>query len=180
MTIVRTLALLIALLLPTSLFADGILNGGSAGVPGQLPGTSTNDNASAGNVGEYIASDVPSGSAVSLTTTAPINVTSISLTAGDWNVSFVPHFKGAASTVVTYLQGSISTTTGTPGTADDSISTAYFGSPTPFGTVFDMTTSVHNYRVSLSTTTTIYAVAAAGFNTSTLTAFGKLFARRVR
>src|SRR5690349_16625741 len=51
-----------------------------------LAGTATNDDAAAGKIGEYIESEVLSGSAVSLTTNTAANITSISLTAGDWDV----------------------------------------------------------------------------------------------
>ena len=51
-----------------------------------LAGVTTNSNAAAGIVGEYISSSIASGSAVSLTTGVSANVTSISLTAGDWEV----------------------------------------------------------------------------------------------
>jgi len=54
--------------------------------PGQttgIVGTTTNNNAQAGSVGEYIESVIASGSSVSLTTSVMVNMTSISLTAGD-------------------------------------------------------------------------------------------------
>ena len=78
-----------------------------------LVGTTTNDSAAAGHVGEYIQSVIVSGSAVALTSTTPANLTSISLTAGDWVVDAVFQFTGNAATTVTYLIGSISTTSAT-------------------------------------------------------------------
>ena len=64
---------------------------GTAGVTGPatkvIVGTTTNDSATAGYVGEVITSSVPVGSAVSLTTAVSAvsgkTITSISLTAGD-------------------------------------------------------------------------------------------------
>ena len=53
---------------------------------GQIPGTGAATNASAGNIGEYISSTVASGAPVALTTTVIANITSIALTAGDWDV----------------------------------------------------------------------------------------------
>src|SRR4029077_4886616 len=52
----------------------------------QLLGTATNDNATAGNVGEYIESVIPAGAAIAITSATNTNLTSISLTAGDWDV----------------------------------------------------------------------------------------------
>src|ERR1700744_413847 len=60
-------------------------NGGSATAAGQIRGTATNDNASAGNVGEYVVSN--NTTAQSLASGTPLNVTSISLTPGDWDVT---------------------------------------------------------------------------------------------
>ncbi len=50
-------------------------------------GTTTNNNAAAGSVGEYVFSQVLAASPVSLTNSTPNNITSISLTAGDWTVT---------------------------------------------------------------------------------------------
>ena len=50
---------------------------------GGIVGTTTNNNAAAGCVGEYVSSAIEYASRVSLTTSTPANVTSISLTAGD-------------------------------------------------------------------------------------------------
>ena len=55
-------------------------------------GTTTNDDAAAGKIGEYQSAGIGFGSAISLTTATPANVTSISLTAGDWDVSGVIYF----------------------------------------------------------------------------------------
>ena len=53
---------------------------------GHLPGTQTNDNALAGQVGEYIVSTIASPG-VSLTNASNANITSISLSPGDWDVT---------------------------------------------------------------------------------------------
>src|ERR1700743_507145 len=61
--------------------AAHMITGGSVspgcGTPGQIPGTATNDNASAGNVGEIITANKASGSAVSISPSGTtVNVTS--------------------------------------------------------------------------------------------------------
>lgn len=53
---------------------------------GQYPGTPDATNARAGNIGEYIESEVDSGSAIVLTTDVIADITSIDLTPGDWDV----------------------------------------------------------------------------------------------
>src|SRR5262249_26792035 len=70
--------------LPT---AGGTLSGnlGFTGTNG-IVGTATNNNAAAGNVGEYVAATVASGAAIALTTGNWSPVTSITLQPGDWDV----------------------------------------------------------------------------------------------
>lgn len=66
----RSFAVAALLLLSCApLCADGIVNGGGSPA-GQLPGTATNDNATAGNVGELMTSSCPSAA-----TTATVTIT---------------------------------------------------------------------------------------------------------
>lgn len=143
-----------------------------------LIGTSTNDSAAAGSVGEYISSDVPTASAVSLSTTIPKTVTSISLTAGDWDVSGLVSFSNiAGSTVLTNAISSINTTTNAIAAAVEAWGTnSWYGSVTGSGP----TLATGIVRLSLATTTTVYLIAVGTFTTSTANAYGLIRARRVR
>lgn len=142
---------------------------------GQIQATATNDSASAGNMGEYASSNVASGSAVSLTTATTANVTSISLTAGDWDVDGVVGLTGTGLTATSF-QGGISTTTATMGGEsnrfDDPLSLSVFT-----GNVALPTPTV---RISISSTTTVYLVANSTFTVGTAGAYGTIRARRVR
>src|SRR5712671_6777035 len=104
----KILTLLSCFLLAFSAHAADITNLSGA----QLPGTTTNDNAAAGNVGEYIVGTAAIDS-VSITTGTPVNVGSISLTAGDWDVSCQIVYLPGATTTVSALEASLSATTGT-------------------------------------------------------------------
>ena len=149
----------------------------TTGIP--LHGTNTNDDASAGYVGEYISSSISSGSAVSLTTATPANITSISLTAGDWDVMGLVCFTGNAATTVSAKNGWISSTSATVPTPPNSGS--FWSDQLPLGagnTVWRM--SVGNIRFSLSGTTTVYLSCQATFAVNTYSAFGFIGARRVR
>lgn len=164
-----------------------VLQIGSATVTrGQIPGETTTGSAAAGYVGEYVESRVAQASAISMTSATPINVTSISLTAGDWDVSATTHFTGGATTTISHLLGSISTVTGTLSTTEgrSGIWVAAFSSSTPFNfgqsASNNVIVAIPPVRFSLSSTTTIYLVAEAPFGVSTCTAFGVLRARRVR
>ncbi len=142
-----------------------------------ITGTNTNDDAAAGRVGEYIESVIASGSAVGLTSGASANVTSISLTAGDWDVSGNVIFLTAAGTSVTQVQGSISSTSATSDvTSLQKIAMAAF---VP-GAVSGFACTPNTVRKSLASTTTIYLVANSVFTISTNSAYGVISARRVR
>lgn len=151
-----------------------LLASGTAGTI--INGTGTNDSAAAGKVGEFISSTVASGSAVSLTTGTPANVTSISLTAGDWDVRGVVYYKQGAATTVTYTYASISSVSATVAGLDGST----VGTVGAGGNAVDWAVSVPSFRVSVSATTTIYLVAQSGFAVSTSAAYGAIAARRVR
>lgn len=144
-----------------------------------IVGTIAVGNASAGSVGEYVSSVIASGSAVALTTNVGANMTSISLTAGDWDVWYIPNFIPGATTNITQLLASISTTSATSNTAGDSVSFTSYGSG---GVVPGVNSGAPmlQKRINVSTTTTVFAVAQATFTVSTLGAWGSLQARRVR
>lgn len=145
---------------------------------GQFAGTTTNDNAAAGHVGEYISSTVLAGSAVSLTTATPQNVTSISLTAGDWNVwGNVTHAPNSATSVAA-VYGAINTTSGTFPTS--MAVGAYFAENFTPLTSYGSTKPTGMTRLSLASTTTVYLIAQAIFSINTMSAYGFIGARRVR
>lgn len=164
--------------------AGALLQTGGAGANpawstlGQLAGATTNDNANAGNIGEFISSTVTAGSAVSLTSLTAANVTSISLTPGDWTVSGSITFSPAGTTSTAFLLGSHGTTSATYANTPGFASNTYVGGVVPGG--FQPTLMLPTQRYSLSATTTVYLVASSSFSVSTLSAFGNIIARRAR
>lgn len=147
---------------------------------GQIPGTSTNDAATAGNIGELIGSTVPSGSAVVLTTGTPANITSISLTAGDWDVFGAITYNYAATTNVTTQLSSISSTSATLDNTQGNYFVWRFGASglVPQAEMGGFT--IGPVRKSLTGTTTIYLVGRSDFTVSAATGYGRLWARRIR
>lgn len=142
-----------------------------------VQGTTTNDNAAAGIVGEIITSAVVP-TTVSLTTATTANITSISLTAGDWDVTGGVTFQTAVNTSVTQIIGGISTTTATLG-ADGTYARSTFAAVVPGAVEYaDQVAPVT--RLSLAATTTVYLVGQSTFTVSTQTAGGFIRARRVR
>ena len=141
-------------------------------------GTTTNDSAAAGYVGEYVSSTVAStGTSLAVSGTV-YNVTSISLTAGDWDVSGIVFYDSATGTVViAYAQSGISTVSATQSATFPPFSQTYNST---IASIVIATQLTGTWRVSLSATTTVYLVARAGWTTQTPFAFGTLRARRVR
>lgn len=146
---------------------------------GQIPGTTTNGNATAGNIGEYISSSIASGSAVVLTSATPANVTSISLTGGDWDVWGTVGFVAAGSTTATIFEGGINSISATLPTPPGAGAYTQVGLSVGAG-VTEPVFSVGSTRISLASTTTIYLVAQSTFAASTMSAFGFIGARRRR
>lgn len=152
---------------------------GNGGIP--LQGTNTNDNAAAGNVGEFVSSVVSIGTPVgpmgSNTDTA---LTNISLTAGDWDVCLSVIFMPGGTTSFTQLSGSISTIgpTNFDQLPPNFQSVANQGGVTTAGNVTGLPTMMR--RVSVAGTTTVYAVVRATFSVSSMHVYGALEARRVR
>jgi len=148
----------------------GVTTQTGKGVQGQVSGTAP----AVGNIGQTIESKVASGSAVSLTTTTAANVTSISLTAGIWDVSFMACFTGGAITGSQTI-AAISSVSATLGTNGDNQCSA----PTVPTAGSDWTLTVPQFRISLSATTTYYAVVRATFTVGTVSAYGRISATRV-
>lgn len=150
---------------------------------GPVTGTSTNDNAGAGQLGEFITSTVPVGSQVSLTTATTANMTSISLTAGDWDCNVQMNFNVAGGTVADIRMGPSPTSAtiatqpanGVVGTDSLVISPLGLAGATGVYTLGNI-----DVRISTASTVTIYATALANFSAGTVAVYGTIRARRVR
>jgi hypothetical protein len=148
-----------------------------------IVGTTTNNNANAGSVGEVVSSSVAVGSAVSLTTASGAftgkTITSISLTAGDWDVFGIIGINNASTTNFTAVAGGINTVTDTLNSAYEEETRFSYGSA---GVVLNNVISFTfpTTRVSIASTTTYYLIGYASFSISTATAFGRITARRIR
>lgn len=145
-----------------------------------IAGTTTNDNAASGYVGQQVISTVASASAVSLTTATPANVTSISLPAGDWEVSGTVIRSLGATTSITQLITSVSTTSATASSATAGDGTFQIFSTAAEVPAANVSQVIPPVRLSLASTTTVYLVASDTFTVSTNAVFGTLRARRVR
>jgi hypothetical protein len=146
---------------------------------GQLLGSNTNDSATAGNIGEEIEGVVASGSATSLSTNTPKTVTSISLTAGDWDLSGNCNYNGAGSVSITFVECSLSLVTNTVDQTPGRNSQLSMAAVVP-GVAPAFSLPVGPMRFSLASTTIVFLVYNQTFTVGTLTGWGIVRARRMR
>ncbi len=139
-------------------------------------GTPTNDNASTGYVGEYISSNTTTGSAYT-TSNAYADCVSITLTAGDWDISASQVQQSAGTTTASKM--GISTTAGNSSSGLVSGANA-LDWPAFATSVHDAGMSIPAVRASISATTTYYLKIQATYSVSAPTCLGRISARRVR
>jgi hypothetical protein len=138
-------------------------------------GTTTNDSASAGQVGEVVLSTV---SLVNYPATGTWgDLTSISLTAGDWDIAAITQ-QTTPGTMTGETRLGISTTSGNSATG---LTIGYNRLTFITATATtDSGGSIPMYRLSLASTTTVYLKYFTEYSTGTPKASGTIIARRRR
>jgi hypothetical protein len=149
------------------------------GTTTSIVGTTTNNNATAGNIGEEISSTV--STYTNYTTTATYqNITSITLTPGDWDIS-IPVF--TCSTNSATITGDaifvVSTTTASASGAVEGVNISYISQSTLLGSS-KQSGIIAPFRVSLASTTTYYLNTQASFSAGNPQFVGTIRARRMR
>lgn len=143
-----------------------------------LTGVSDGSAAAAGTIGEYISSTRAPGSAIGLTTNVTADITSISLTAGDWdiwgNVEALPD----AGVSLTNVATALSTTTATLPLSPNN--GGYGVLVVPFTVGQPCALPAGQMRLSLIATTTVYLVTQVGFGGGACAGYGFIGARRRR
>jgi hypothetical protein len=164
----------------TAITMNAASNTITPGTTGGIVGTTLADNAQAGSIGEVIQSAVIAISAIALTVSGTAyNVTSISLTAGDWDVFGTVGYAPAATTTITALSQSSNATTGAQA-AFPNTSTDYTDATALAPGAVNIIKNIPTRQFNVSVGTTVYLVATATFGTSTITAGGQITARRRR
>jgi len=172
---------------PGSVIASGQVNANFSSLVTNanliLQGTTTNDSAAPGFIGEYISSDLTKASGVSLSVGSAANITSVSLTAGDWDCRGCLAIFNAGK-AITSLAGWISSTSASlPSALENGGMMNYMQldgvTVTPNK---DFVLPISSGRISLASTTTIYLSTiwngtGGGANP---TGYGFLGCRRVR
>jgi len=139
-----------------------------------IVGTTTNNNANTGSVGEFQSSTT---NGTSLTTATNTNTCSVSLTAGDWDVEVVNQFNPGTGATGTVFVSTVSTTSQSAAVFPQSSTLQGVSDTGTSNTTFLITPVV---RFSLASTTTVYGVGLAVFSGGTFTVNGFIRARRVR
>jgi hypothetical protein len=151
----------------------------------QIKGTKTNDSAAVGYVGEFIRGYATGVTAAASGTFG--DVVSISLTAGDWDVSCNLEMIPQAGTTISL----------SPNGTDDVAISAYSGNTTtdhvpgdnlyqfnPYGTasttIQAVSGSIPSFRVSLSGTATYYLKGKIYYSSTAPIWYGRISARRMR
>lgn len=148
------------------------INTTTQSVAGTLQGSKTTA-PTAGFLGEEIRATVAFASAVTSTTTTVTNVTSISLTAGVWNVAGIVMYTGM--TTSTGQSASVNTSSATIGTVGDNAIRTGFTSTT----AQDFGASIPSWRLTITGTTTVYLVGSAIYSAGTGKLYGRISATRV-
>jgi len=141
-------------------------------------GTTTNDNAPAGFVGEFMSSNVALASAVALTTETAANVTSIVLTPGDWTVSGNVSYLLSGSVPSVIINQVTSTSAQVPNGEPNAGGYIQIGHQVDGNTT--LPAGIRRFQVASGTTTTVYLVAYCTFAAGSVSAYGFISARRVR
>lgn len=145
-----------------------------------IQGCTDASNATVGDVGQNLSSVITGGSAVSLSNATAKNLTSINLTAGDWlvwgNITFLPNTSASVNTIYAWLAS-----TNSLALPDDSVLSGNSYGTTPIvSSGGDMGVTCIPFRISVSTTTTVYINADSVFSVSTMTMCGGIYATRMR
>jgi len=138
-----------------------------------IVGTTTNNNANAGSFGEFVTS---TSGVASITSGTPTNITSISLTAGDWDVQGNIVYLPQAGATLTIVIAAINTTSATLPAQPNYT----FGGGISVTSGSGASALAPVQRISLSATTTVFLVGQTSSSGGTVNSQGFIRARRIR
>jgi hypothetical protein len=146
-----------------------------------IQGTNTNDAAPAGFVGECIVGERTQALAVAVPNLTPTTLTSIPLTAGDWDVDAVAHFIGEPAMQLTVIAASISLVNNALDTSPGRLVATNMSAAPHFTAAWGVEViPIPPYRISLPGPATIYLVGRTDFTSGSTQGFGRIQARRPR
>ena len=161
-----------------AIWAGGLQVSSFTGTGAYIRGTTTNDNAGDAWVG-YSTYVVVAVATNTLGTGVFADLTSVTLTAGDWDVTGTAHFANAGATWTgneIALSTSPANNQGALTYGDNRIRNAFASGTTPSACPM----ALPNVRFSLNSTTTVYLKYQADFSSGNPQARGRISARRMR
>jgi hypothetical protein len=152
------------------------INTGPIG-PVPLVGVTDGSNAAAGNIGEYLHSFVLAGAAVNILNNTDTQITSLALTAGDWDLYGEIFFQPNAATI-TQVTGAIGTSVNSgPTVPNDGADRQQIPGQSLSSFV---STNALRTRVSITAPATYILTGYVLFTGTSVAGYGALRARRVR
>ena len=149
---------------------------GPPGPPGSTVGIVDGSDAAPGNVGEYVVSTVTAGSAVTLVNATNTDITSIALSAGDWDVAGAVYFNASSKGASLDMRAWTNTVSVTePDGTDGGLAIDSTGSG---GAVYGL--AISPMRLNITAAATVHLGAYCNVSTGTVTAAGIVRARRMR
>jgi hypothetical protein len=142
---------------------------------GGIGGVTDGSSAAAGIVGETMSSSLSQASANSLTSGLTANITTINLTAGDWDVKGVASFNITNGTVTSSACG-ISVLSAMQPTDGSSVASGLQLTATSVVNSIP----IQRKQINVRSTTTVYLVGTCFFSAGNVSAFGQIVARRIR
>lgn len=159
--------------------ASGALTNTSGYLTDNLVTNTSGANASAGGIGEIISSSIVVGSAVSQPTSGTaVNITSVPLTAGDWDCGGSVITNPGGTTTTSFFKGSMSLTGATMTTPPAGGYASNNGVSASAGNFQSLT--LGRAQFNSSSPQTVYLVGVSTFGTSTMSLYGQINCRRVR
>jgi len=161
----------------TSLTATGLITPDSTA---GILGTTTNDNADTGSIGEHFSAVRLSTDALILTSTLPGNVAQFTLGAGDWDLwGHVVYLTGGATKIITSLAWMSTTSLTVPSDPSEYNSTNNgSGGVTPIAGSHGL--DAPYIRLSLAVSTQVFLGGGGTFSNGSMAACGSMSARRAR
>lgn len=158
--------------------SSGVMQTPSATVPARdVAGDTTGTAVPTGQVGERLEATRAAGSSLAIASATPTTVTSLTLTAGVWDVSYVAQFDGVATTSGTRVLASLATAPNslTGGVAGDT----ELQLPIMPNNNSAVSITMPSKRIVLSASTTYYLIGFANFTAGSVGVYGRLSAVRV-
>lgn len=143
-----------------------------------IKGTTTNDAAATGYVGEFLVGI--SGSAFSLVDGVAIRVAVLPLQPGDYDVWGTMQYNGASNTTLQYVIGQINTTSGTIIASQNNYVNNFYNGATVYAILTPLTLPITPYRISVATSANYFLNLQSGFAVGANTGSGTIYARRLR